>query len=448
MKKQLSEFKRMQQLAGIIIEAVEIPTWLKGKLEDVHIKPGQGSIFSKSIDIVLELAQDALDKESNIDKIANSTGTLTIKSPGIGYNLVLPIEQAKKLPGAKEVEVEKTEGPNKIKVPAITTTAPLTQFKSDELTVIVRPKKDESGIVIPNEYIVLSAFPGDPSIPRASEWGGKYAVIIPEEKGIEEIINEVLSKHRKKYKNSLDEDSLSEDVSDNEIEKAVATALKISPDQVIDHKPSEEEKKINEIGFDPVAIVAGGFTILGLIPIILDLLGGVINNLHKWFDINPVGLNPEEQIELKKLNKAIEEKEKYIKRLDSKNDPKKNKERKRLKDLLRIKAEKFPSKTGSELKHIAHKVHDKYIRIIMKFLQFTAWTTEKFGKKTKLSDPKYQEKVANLIYCGIMLWAAGVGIVSHISHLNGVDAVVKFVVESYKAGKSLSDIIKDALALI
>lgn len=88
MKKQLSEFKRMQQLAGIIIEAVEIPTWLKGKLEDVHIKPGQGSIFSKSIDIVLELAQDALDKESNIDKIANSTGTLTIKSPGIGYNLV------------------------------------------------------------------------------------------------------------------------------------------------------------------------------------------------------------------------------------------------------------------------------------------------------------------------------------------------------------------------
>jgi len=182
MKKQLSEFKRMQQLAGIIIEAVEIPTWLKSKLEDVHIKPGQGSIFSKSIDIVLELAQDALDKESNIDKIANSTGTLTIKSPGIGYNLVLPIEQAKKLPGAKEVEVEKTEGPNKIKVPAITTTAPLTQFKSDELTIIVRPKKDTTGTILPNEYIILSAFPGDPLIPRTSEWNGKYAVIIPNKK--------------------------------------------------------------------------------------------------------------------------------------------------------------------------------------------------------------------------------------------------------------------------
>jgi hypothetical protein len=187
----INEAKRFKQLAGILTEAVEVPTWLAGKLEDVHVKPGQGSIFAKSISDVLKLAQDALDKEQNIDKIANSTGTLTIKSPGIGYNLVLPIDKAKALPDAKESEVEKIEGPNKVKVPAITTTAPLTQFKTDDLTVIVRPKKDESGAVIPNEYIVLSAFPGDPSIPRASEWDGKYAVIIPGGKA--EISEEKLS---------------------------------------------------------------------------------------------------------------------------------------------------------------------------------------------------------------------------------------------------------------
>ena len=175
----IQEAKRWQKLANILVEVVEVPSWLAGKLEDVHVKPGQGSIVAKSIDDVLKLAQDALDKEQNIDKIANSTGTLTIKSPGIGYNLVLSIDKAKALPGAKESEVEKAEGPNKIKVPAITTTAPLTQFKTDDLTVIVRPKKDEAGAIIPNEYIVLSAFPGDPSIPRASEWGKKYAVIIP-----------------------------------------------------------------------------------------------------------------------------------------------------------------------------------------------------------------------------------------------------------------------------
>ena len=72
MKKQIlsEELLRMKRLAGILSEsqytqklneAVEIPVWLKGKLEDVHIKPGQGSIFSQSIDNVLKLAQGALD---------------------------------------------------------------------------------------------------------------------------------------------------------------------------------------------------------------------------------------------------------------------------------------------------------------------------------------------------------------------------------------------------
>ena len=179
MKNYINEAKRLQELAGILVEAVEVPTWLAGKLEDVHTKPGQGSIFAKSISEILKLAQSALDNEPNIDRIANSTGTLTIKSPGIGYNLVLPINKAKALPGAQESEVVKVEGPNKIKVPAVTTTAPLSQFTTDELTVIVRPKKDDKGTIIPDEYIVLSAFPGDPSIPRASEWNGKFAVIVP-----------------------------------------------------------------------------------------------------------------------------------------------------------------------------------------------------------------------------------------------------------------------------
>lgn len=163
----------------LLAEAVEVPEWLKGKLADVHSKPGQGSIFAKPIDTVMKTVQQVVDGAKNVDQVANSTGTLTVSSPGIGYNLVLPMAQALKLPGAKQGEVEKVEGPNKVKVPSVTTTAPLSQFASDELTVIVRPKKDEAGAVIPNEYIVLSAFPGDPDIPRASEWGDKFAVIIP-----------------------------------------------------------------------------------------------------------------------------------------------------------------------------------------------------------------------------------------------------------------------------
>lgn len=172
----------------ILAEAVEVPEWLKGKLADVHSKPGQGSIFAKPIDTVMKTVQQVVNGAKNVDQVANSTGTLTVSSPGIGYNLILPMAQALKLPGAKQGEVEKVEGPNKVKVPSVTTTAPLSQFASDELTVIVRPKKDEAGAVLPNEYIVLSAFPGDPDIPRASEWGGKFAVIIPG--GVQESLEE------------------------------------------------------------------------------------------------------------------------------------------------------------------------------------------------------------------------------------------------------------------
>ena len=163
-------------------EGVEIPDWLKGKLEDVHVKPGQGSIFSKPISQVLKLTQDLLNKidPDEIDEIANSTGVLTMKSSGIGYNLVLPINAARKLKNATEIEVEKIEGPNKIKVPAIKTSESKSKFKTDDLTVIVRPKKDAQGNVLQGEYIILTVFPGE-STPRASEWNGKYAVIIPED---------------------------------------------------------------------------------------------------------------------------------------------------------------------------------------------------------------------------------------------------------------------------
>ena len=185
LKKFLVENK-LTHNSRLLAEAVEVPEWLKGKLADVHGKPGQGSIFAKPIDTVMKTVQQIVDSAKNVDQVANSTGTLTVSSPGIGYNLVLPLAQALKLPGAKQGEVEKVEGPNKIKVPSVTTTAPLSQFASDKLTVIVRPKKDEAGTVIPNEYIVLSAFPGDPDIPRASEWGGKFAVVIPSSSKLQE----------------------------------------------------------------------------------------------------------------------------------------------------------------------------------------------------------------------------------------------------------------------
>jgi len=158
---------------------VEFPSWLESKLQTVHGTPGQGSIFKdpNSVkDIVMDLIKDQSDK---IPQIASTTGTLKSNVGGIGYDLVVTKEEAQNLPDAQMGETEKVEGPNKVTVPMVKTSAPLSQFVTDQLTVIVRPKKDASGKPLPNEYIILSAFPGK-DLPRASEWAGNYVIVVPE----------------------------------------------------------------------------------------------------------------------------------------------------------------------------------------------------------------------------------------------------------------------------
>ena len=162
---------------------VEYPDWLDKKIQTVHGEPGQGSIFTNP-GSVKEKVMDLIKKNKDkIDSIATGDGTLKASVPGIGYDLVLDKEEAEKLPDAEPTEVEKQEGPNKIKVPGVKTSKPLSSFeKADQLTVIIRPKKDDAGKILPNEYIILSAFPGK-DLPRASEWGDKYAVVIPGQTG-------------------------------------------------------------------------------------------------------------------------------------------------------------------------------------------------------------------------------------------------------------------------
>jgi hypothetical protein len=158
-----------------------------------HNEIGIGSVFSKDIDIDKVLAK-VLPK-LDVKDIKN--GVYSTKSPGIGYNLVLSMDKAKKLSGAKMTSVEKEERDGPIKVPAIKTTAPLSDFKTDILTLIIRPtnpdrlhpslekdKDTHNAIKAGKSFTLLASFPGDPNIPRASEWGDKYAVILPpKEKG-------------------------------------------------------------------------------------------------------------------------------------------------------------------------------------------------------------------------------------------------------------------------
>jgi hypothetical protein len=169
---------------------VLFPDWLITKLNDVHTKVGQGSIFAMDVNKVVEIAKQVVAKEQNIEQIANSTGTISTNVNNVGYDLVLPIENAKKLAHAQITTTNKVEGPTTMEVPAVKTTAPLQSFKTNQLTIIVRPMKNDAGEVVPNGYIILSVFPGNPNIPRISEWNEKYAVIIPGQQGQSQPVNE------------------------------------------------------------------------------------------------------------------------------------------------------------------------------------------------------------------------------------------------------------------
>ena len=164
-----------------------VSDYVKNHIKE-HNELGTGSIFRKGI-----TDREIIDMVEEIkNEISPNQSAYQIKVPKIGYNLVLPYEEAMDLEGADESSTEKKEGPNMISVPLIQTTQPLRDFETDVLTLIVRPSnpqflpedvKMDSEVMKKIEegkcYSLLTAFPGDPNIPKASEWNGMYAVVVP-----------------------------------------------------------------------------------------------------------------------------------------------------------------------------------------------------------------------------------------------------------------------------
>ena len=178
--------ERWNQFLNEQKEDVLFPDWLLGKLDRVHGKPGQGSVFAIPAEQVAAKVKDIVANEPDLDKIANTSGVLSRAIPNIGYDLVAKVINGKPVdPKGEEITgemttVEKEEGLEKVTVKAVVTDRPLSDFATDQLTVIVRPMKSEDGNTIPGKYIILTAYPGVTATDRrASEWGDDYAVIIP-----------------------------------------------------------------------------------------------------------------------------------------------------------------------------------------------------------------------------------------------------------------------------
>jgi len=161
--------------------------WAKGHIEKGHKKPGLGSVFAN---VDMSLVVDALRKA----RVTGSGGVYTVSVPSVGYDLVLPMKDALGLPNAKKGTVEKQERGSAVEVPSVKTTAPLSRFKTDTLSVVVRPTTDMK--FVPEDlkdldkikkafedqklYSVLSAWPGRSDVPPSSQWGQDWAVVIPD----------------------------------------------------------------------------------------------------------------------------------------------------------------------------------------------------------------------------------------------------------------------------
>lgn len=191
--------KRIKQVMGLLTESTDklsspdgtivlISDWVKSHIKD-HNDFGAGSVFRDGITDE-EIASFVNEIISNQE--LGEGGPFELQVPNIGYNLVLPYDEAKNLQDAEESSTLKKEGKNEIEVPLFKTSQSENDFVTDKLTLVIRKSnpqflpddvKDNSELLDKiNEgkvYSLLTAFPGNPNIPRASEWNGQYAVVVP-----------------------------------------------------------------------------------------------------------------------------------------------------------------------------------------------------------------------------------------------------------------------------
>ena len=167
---------------------VIVAAWVKGHIKDSHTGFGKGSVFLDNWQNVIPQIKSAVENtEVNPEQALYTTQTDSVT----GYDLVLRMEDASNLEGANETTATKQEGPNNVEVPAIETSEPKENFETNVITLVIRPTTDlqyvpeplkaEVADDIPNGtvYSLLSSWPGSGDVPRASEWNGQWAVIIP-----------------------------------------------------------------------------------------------------------------------------------------------------------------------------------------------------------------------------------------------------------------------------
>jgi len=184
------------KLSSMSDDTVLVSDYVKNHIKD-HNKFGTGSTFREGIsdEEIIGFVNQVISNQELGDG-----GAFEIDVPEIGFNLVLPYQEAINLNNAEELITIKKEGPKEIEVPWIKTSQSSDDFKTNRLTLVIRKsnpqflpddvKEDEELLNKINDgkvYSLLTAFPGNPNIPRTSEWNGQYAVVVPKKEEILDI---------------------------------------------------------------------------------------------------------------------------------------------------------------------------------------------------------------------------------------------------------------------
>jgi hypothetical protein len=239
----------------------------------------------------------------------------------------------------------------------------------------------------------------------------------------------------------------------DEIEAALAAALKMSPEElekkILSGKDGKE--KLDE----SIAV-----TIALLLPAILNLVGKAANKIKQQF------LPQEEKDELESMLqqiKDIRQKHDIGTYVDNPlNDTPEQKQAKgHIKKIKHEIEQKFGAKVPwlkwdkekgfvldkQTLGGIGHKLHHTYTLPIEKFLHLASFVP---GAPKYIKDKKTRQKVADLIYAAFMLWLGG----THMKHgvmdilgghgLNAVQ-VADTVANGYKSGLSFAEIAGEIL---
>lgn len=193
------QLTRIKSMMGLLVESTEkisntngeivlISDYIKNHIKE-HNQFGMGSTFREGI---TDEEINSFVEEVIYENELGEGGLFELNIPNVGFDLVLPYEEAINLDGAEESGTIKKEGKNEIEVPLIKTSQSADDFKTNRLTLVIRKsnpqflpddvKEDEEILEKINDgkvYSLITAFPGNPNIPRVSEWNGEYAIVVP-----------------------------------------------------------------------------------------------------------------------------------------------------------------------------------------------------------------------------------------------------------------------------